>query len=105
MFPACPLPKTDEDGAIYFAEGATTGSVPVIVGPTPYFAIEDKDQIGCCFGQPRSYGFPDVLQEGLNILSRRSDEQFPARVPAYILPEKIKACGHVRDNRLIWGEF
>jgi hypothetical protein len=61
MFPACPLPKTGEHGAIYFAEGVTTGRVPVIVGPTAYLAVEDKNQIGCCFGQPRSYGFSDGL--------------------------------------------
>src|SRR5205807_4992349 len=77
MFPACPLPKTGEDGAIYFAEGAATTSVPMIVGPTTYLAVENKDQLGCCFGQPRSYGFPDVLQERLNILSRRRNEQLP----------------------------
>lgn len=101
MFPACPLPKTGEDGAIYFAEGAATTSVAMIVGPTAYLAVENKDQLGRCFGQPRSYGSPDVLQERLNILSRRRNVQLPAGVSAYILPEKIKACCYVRDDCFI----
>ena len=105
MFPACPLPKTGEDGAIYFAKGAATDNVPVIVGPSPYFGVEDKNQVGGCFGAPFPYGFSDVLQEELNILLRRLNEQFAARVSAHVLSEKIEARGHVRDDGLIWGEF
>ena len=29
VFPACPLPKTGEDGGIYFAEDAAADSVPM----------------------------------------------------------------------------
>jgi hypothetical protein len=39
VFPARPLPKTGEDGAIYFAEGTATHRVPVIVGPTAYLGV------------------------------------------------------------------
>ena len=69
VFPACPLPKTGEDSVIYFAEGATANNMAMIVGPTSYFGVECKDQLRCCFGQPCAYGFSDVLEKGLHILS------------------------------------
>ena len=105
VFPARPLPKTDEDGAIYFAKGRATHHVPVIVGPTAYLRVESKDQFGGGFRQPRSYGFPDVIQEGRHILLRWPDEQFPVRISAHILSEKVEARRHVRDDCFHRGEF
>ncbi len=40
VFPARPLPKTSEDGAICLAKGTATHHVPVIVG-TAYFRVEE----------------------------------------------------------------
>ena len=105
MFPACPLPKTGEDGVVDFAEGAAADNMPVIVGPTAYFAIQHKDQIGCRFSQPRPYGFSDAFQKGSKILPGGLDEQFSIRISAHILSEKIEARGHVRDDRFHGGEF
>jgi hypothetical protein len=42
----------------------------------------------------------DTFQEGFNILLGRLNEQFPARVSAYILSEEVKALFHVRDDSL-----
>src|SRR5437870_6786969 len=61
VFPARPLPKTGEDGAIYFAEGTATHHAPMIVGPTPYLGVEDQDQFGGGLRQPCAYGFSDVI--------------------------------------------
>ena len=69
VFSACPLPKTGEDGVIYFAEGAAANNMAMIIDPTTYLGVECKNQLRCCLGQPSTYGFSDVLQEGLDILS------------------------------------
>lgn len=105
VFPARPLPETGEDGAIYVAKGTATHHMPMIVGPTSNLGVENKDQLGCGLRQPCAYGFPDVIQEGLHILLRWLNEQFPVRVPAHVLSEKIEARGHVRDERFHRREF
>jgi len=58
------------------------------------------DQIG---GRHAQRGFDvstDAIQKGLDILFGRLNEQFPVRVLAHILSEKVEALLHVRDDRL-----
>ena len=105
VFPACPLPETGENGTIYSAKGTATHRMPVIVGPAAYFGVENKNQFGCSFRQPCSYGSSDVIQEGLHVLLRWFDEQFSVRISAHILSEEVEARCHVRDDCFHRGEF
>ncbi len=101
----CPLPQIREDGVIHASKCAFTHHVPMIVRPTANLRVELIDQVG---SRPTTCvldNFSDAIQEGSNILLGRLDEQFPVRVSAHILPEKIKAALHMRDDRLRWRKF
>ncbi len=100
MSSSCPFPQTREDGVIDASERAFAHHVPMIVRPTANLWVELSDQIGgrhamCVFDDSS-----DAIQEGSHILLRRLDEQFPVRVSAHVLSEKIKALLHVRNDRL-----
>ena len=43
--------------------------------------------------------------EGLDVLLGGFDEQFPVRVSAHVLSQKIKALFHVRDDCLRGGKL
>ena len=74
--------------------------VPMIISPTSYLGVEFFDQVG---GRRTQGGFDrssDVVQEGFHILLRRLDAPFSVWIPAHIVPKKIKAIFHVRDDCL-----
>jgi len=97
---SCPFPQTREDVAIHVSKDAFTHHVPMIVRPTANLGVELIDQIGGRHATCVVDDSSDALQEGSNILLGRLDEQFPVRVSAHILSEKIKAVLHVRNDGL-----
>src|SRR6266481_2916907 len=102
---SCPLPQIREDGVIHASKYAFAHHVPMIVCPTANLRVELIDQVGGRHTTCVLDDFSDAIQEGSNILLGRLDEQFPVRVSAHILPEKIKAALHMRDDRLRWRKF
>jgi len=101
----CPLPQTREDVAIHVSKNAFTHHVPMIVRPTADLGVELIDQSGSRHATCVVDDSSDALQEGSNILLGRLDEQFPVRVSAHVLSEKIKAVLHVRNDGLGRREF
>jgi len=102
---SCPSPQTREEGVINASERAFAHHVPMIVRPTANLRVELIDQVGgrhamCVFDDSS-----DALQEDSNILPGRLDEQFPVRISAHVLSEKIKAMLHVRNDGLCRREF
>ena len=101
----CPLPQTREDVAIHVSKNAFTHHVPMLVCPTADLGVELIDQSGSRHATCVVDDSSDALQEGSNILLGRLDEQFPVRVSAHVLSEKIKAVLHVRNDGLGRREF
>ena len=99
-----PLPQGLKDGTVDAAEGLFAHHMPVIPGPSPNDSVELTDQVsgGGLFVVLDDSS--DFLQESLDVLLRRLDEQF-AVVLAYILAQKVEAVFDVRDDRLFGGEF
>ena len=95
-----PLPQTCEDGVVHAMKNVFTHHVPVIVGPAPYFGVKPINQNSGRHTQSCFDRLPDAVQEGLDVLLGRLDEQFPIGILAHILAEKIKALLHMRDDRL-----
>ena len=58
------------------------------------------DQIGGRHAQRGFDGLSDAVQESLDVLLGRLDEQFPIGILAHVLSEKIKTFLHVGDDRL-----
>lgn len=77
----------------------------MIVNPTPNLWVELIDQIGGRHAKPGFNCCSDSYQECFNVLLGRLDEQFPVRVAAHVLSEKIKAFLHVRSDGLRGREF
>ncbi len=102
---SCPLPQTREDGVIHASKDAFTHHVPMIVRPTANLGVELIDQSGGRHATCVVDDFSDAFQEGSNILLGRFDEQFPFRISAHVLSEKIKAVLHVRNDGLGRREF
>ena len=100
-----PLPQTSEDGVVNACKDAFTHDVPMIIGPTSYFGVEPMDQIGRRHTQRSFDVSADAIQKGLDILFGRLNEQFPVRVLAHILSEKVEAFLHMRDDRLRRGKL
>jgi len=98
---SCPFPQTREDSVIHAGERLFAHHVPMIIGPTSYLGVEFLNQSG---GRRSQRGFDcpsDAFQEGLDVVLGRFDEQFPVRVSAHVLSEKIKALFHMRDDCLL----
>jgi hypothetical protein len=89
----CPLPYTTEDDGVNVYKSMLTHHVPMIVGPTPNLWVEFTNQVG---GRPANRGLDyssDAIQEGLNILLGRLDEQFPIRISAHVLSDaRLMRC-------------
>ena len=102
---SCPFPQTREEGVINASERAFAHHVPMIVRPTANLWVELIDQIGGRQAMRVLDDSSDTVQEGSNILLGRLDEQFPVRVSAHVLSEKIKAVLHVRNDGLGRREF
>ena len=100
-----PSPQTREDVVIHACKRACTHYVPIIVSPTPDFGVEFMDQIGGRHAQRGFDGLPDAVQESLDVLLGRLDEQFPIGILAHVLSEEIKTFLHSGDDRLRGRKF
>ena len=90
---------------IHAGKRACTHHVPMIVSPTPDFGVEFMDQIGGRHAQRGFDGLPDAVQESLDVLLGRLDEQFPVGILAHVLSEEIKTFLHSCDDRLRGRKF
>ena len=87
------------------SECAFAHYMPMIVGPTANLGVELLDQSGGRHAPSVFDDLSDAIQEGFHIFLGGRNEQFPVRVPAHILSEKIKAFLHVCNDRLFRREF
>ena len=74
-----PVPQSLEDGGIRFHEGYFAGPMAMIVSPAPDHGVELRYQIGRRRLLVGLHNVPALLQECLDILPGRFDEEFPCR--------------------------
>src|SRR5207248_11581132 len=85
-----PAPQELEDGCIDGGEGLLADHMPVILRPASQEASELQDQVPGLGLLVRLHQFADLVQERLDTLLRRLDEQL-AVVLADVLAEAVEA--------------
>jgi hypothetical protein len=101
----CPSPQNVEDDVVDVVENTFRNHVPMIVRPTTHLGVELINQVGRGHVKPGLDSFSDSVQEGLDVLLGGFNEQFPIRISAHVLSEKVEASCHVRDDGLFRGKF
>jgi hypothetical protein len=99
-----PAPHELEDGGIDGGKRLLADHMPVILRPAPQEAVELQDQVPGLGLLVSFHQRTDLVQERLDALLRRRDEQL-AVVFTDMLAEEVEALRDVRDDCLLWREF
>ena len=102
----CPLPHKLVDGAVNFRVDRFAHDMLVVQRPSPNTRIERHDQPSRRDLLAIFHDLSDFFQEALYLLLGGFDDEFHLLalfVLAYILSEKVKSLGDMRDLRLFLG--